>query len=75
MTSFNPQVKGVGETRWIGNGCYFATAEEALAYVEDMQSRWSGCQQGADNRRAEPSGHVVNYAWNFEARKAYPVKP
>jgi hypothetical protein len=61
--SYNPQIKGVGETRWSGNGLYFATEAEALAYAADLQGRWMGCQGGAENRRAEPSDITVNVRW------------
>lgn len=61
--SYNPQVKGVGEDQWTGNGLYFATADEALAYASDLQSRWMGCKAGAENRRAFESDEPVNYAW------------
>jgi hypothetical protein len=61
--SFNPQVKGVGEDKWTGNGLFFATPEEALAYANDLQMRWMGCQGGLENRRAAPSDHPVSHAW------------
>jgi hypothetical protein len=71
--SYNPQVKGVGENQWTGNGLYFATPEEALAYAADLQSRWMGCKGGAENRRAEPSDAPVNYVWT-EERGAVSIK-
>jgi hypothetical protein len=61
--SFNPQIKGVGEDKWTGNGLYFATPEEALAYAADLQGRWMGCKDGAENRRAEPSDQPVSHVW------------
>jgi hypothetical protein len=65
MKSYNPQVKGAGEDKFVGNGLYFATPEEALAYARDLQGRWSGCQGGADNRRAEPCDHAVTHSWDI----------
>ena len=74
MTSFNPQIKA--SARQSGrNGCYVATAAEALAYAEDLQGRWNGCRPGPDNRRAEPSSNPVNYSWNFLTSHAVPVTP
>jgi hypothetical protein len=61
--SFNPQLKGVGETKWTGNSLYFATEAEALAYAEDLQGRWMGCQAGAQNRRAFETDEPVNSEW------------
>ena len=61
--SFNPQVIGIGENKFVGNSLYFATAEEALAYAADLQSRWMGCKGGPDNRRAAPDDHPVNSSY------------
>jgi hypothetical protein len=61
--SYIPQIKGVGESAWTGNGLRFATADEALAYAADLQSRWMGCQRGADNRRAAESDDAVTHRW------------
>jgi hypothetical protein len=61
--SFIPQVKGVNEDGWTGNGLYFATADEALAYACDLQGRWRGCKAGAENRRASESSDSVNYRY------------
>lgn len=63
MTSYIAQIRGLGEDSWTGNGLRFATAAEALAYAEDLQSRWMGCEKGAENRRAEPSEDPVSYRW------------
>jgi hypothetical protein len=61
--SYIPEVKGVGEERWTGNGLRFATADEALAYANDLQSRWMGCKGGLEHRRAAPSSDPVSHAW------------
>ena len=50
--SYQPQVRGVGEEAFTGNGLRFATAGEAIDYAIDLQSRWMGCKGGAENRRA-----------------------
>jgi hypothetical protein len=63
MTSYNPQVKGIGEERFVGNGLYFATSAEALDYAKDLQSRWMGCKSGAENRRAHMTDHPVTHVW------------
>lgn len=73
--SYNPQIKGIGESEWTGNSLYFATPEEALAYAADLQGRWMGCKAGADNRRAEPSDEAVNYEWDIVRHKLVPLKP
>jgi|HubBroStandDraft_6_1064221.scaffolds.fasta_scaffold00345_2 hypothetical protein len=61
--SFVPEIKGVGESSWTGNGLRFATAAEALAYAENLQGRWMGCQRGAENRRAGESPDPVSHVW------------
>jgi hypothetical protein len=71
--SYIPEVKGVGEDRWTGNGCRFATPEEAIAYATDLQGRWMGCKGGAENRRAAESVDPINYAW--ANGRAVPLKP
>jgi hypothetical protein len=63
MTSFIPQIKGIGEDKWSGNGLRFATADEALAYATDLQSRWMGCKGGAENRNAGESSDPVSHVW------------
>jgi hypothetical protein len=61
--SYIPQIKGVGESAWTGNGLRFATADEALAYAADLQGRWMGCQSGAANRNAGESTDPVSHVW------------
>jgi hypothetical protein len=73
--SYIPEVKGLGEERFVGNGCRFATPEEALAYATDLQGRWMGCKAGADNRRATESSDPVNYEWSIIDHRLVPVKP
>jgi hypothetical protein len=63
MNSWAPAVKRIDEETWTVNGLRFATADEALAYCADLQSRWPGCRPGPDNRRAEPSNDPVTHAW------------
>jgi hypothetical protein len=63
VQSYVPEIKGVGESKWTGNGLRFATAAEALAYAEDLQGRWMGCQRGAENRRAGESTDPVSHVW------------
>jgi hypothetical protein len=63
--SFIPQIKGVGETKWTGNGLRFATAGEAINYCIDLQGRWTGCQEGPENRRAVESDDPVTDRWTL----------
>jgi hypothetical protein len=63
MTSYIPQIVGVGETKFTGNGQRFATEAEALAAAAEIQGRWMGCKGGPENRRAAPSEDRVNYRW------------
>jgi hypothetical protein len=61
--SFIPEIKGVGENSWVGNGLRFATAGEAINYAIDLQNRWMGCKAGAENRRAVESDDPVTHRW------------
>jgi hypothetical protein len=69
MTSYNPQIKGVGEDSWNGNGLFFSTPEEALAYAADLQGRWMGCKGGPANRRAAPFERPPTHVWDIINRK------
>lgn len=61
--SYVPQVKGVGENTWVGNGLRFATAGEAINYARDLQGRWMGCKGGAENRRAFETSDPITHRW------------
>jgi hypothetical protein len=61
--SFIPQLKGVNEDKFVGNGLRFASKAEALAWAEHRQSIWYGCKAGAQNRRAFKSSDPVNYRY------------
>jgi hypothetical protein len=63
VVSYAPEIQGVGEAKWTANGLRFATAEEALAYAENLQGRWMGCQAGEAHRRAAESSDPVSHAW------------
>ena len=51
--SFIPQIKGVGESKWTGNGLRFATAGEKPSTTAST-SRADGqvARKGLENRRA-----------------------
>ena len=44
--SYIPQIKGVSEDKWTGNGLRFATAGEAINYCIELQGRSMGCKDG-----------------------------
>ena len=62
--SFIPQIKGVGEETWTGNGLRFATAGEAINWCIELQSRWMGCKPGPENRRAVESSDRVTHRYD-----------
>ena len=61
--SYQPQVRGVGEEAFTGNALRFATAEEAINYCINLQSRWMGCKGGAENRRALECDEPATHRW------------
>ena len=67
--SYIPNIKGIGEEKWTGNGLRFATPEEALAYCIDLQGRWMGCKPGAENRKAVFSIDRVTHVWDIVNHK------
>jgi hypothetical protein len=40
VMSYRPEVIADRSGQWAGNGCVFATREEAQAYVQDLEFRW-----------------------------------
>ncbi len=58
-TSWKPEVIADSSGKWCGNDLRFATREEALANVKNLESRWLLVR---DTRVVE-SGDPVNYRW------------
>ena len=73
--SFIPEIKGVGENKWIGNGLRFATAGEAINYAIELQGRWMGCKAGPKNRRATESDDPVTHSWTRNGLVAKETTP
>jgi hypothetical protein len=56
MTSYKPEVQAGSTGIWYGNGCAFATREEAEAYVRDLAWRWTAVRA---TRVVESAGPVT----------------
>ena len=65
--SWNPQVIADDSGKWVGNGLFFATEQEAKNYADDLGWRWTA----VINTRAHPSEEPVNYT--YTDRKLRPV--
>ena len=57
--SWKGGVKTAGDTDWVYNAMYFATAHEASLYIEDLARRWTAVQAF----HVAPSDQPVNYRW------------
>jgi hypothetical protein len=54
MTSYKPEVQADSTGTWAGNGCAFATREEAAAYVHDLAYRWTAVRDTRVVESADP---------------------
>ena len=68
MTSYKPEVDTTGDGRWNGNALRFATEAEALAYAQDLYTRWVLVKA----TRAVPSPDQPTHT--FKEGKTYAVK-
>jgi hypothetical protein len=58
-TSWAPQVRVFGETKFVGNALRFATETEAKQQVHNLFMRWTQVEE----TRVVPSADPVNYRW------------
>jgi hypothetical protein len=57
--SYRPMVMVDGESKWVGNGLRFGTAEEAMQSARDTMGRW----MLVTDVKVEESADPVNYRW------------
>lgn len=66
MKSFKIEVLCAGETNWASNGLRFAVKEEAIAYAEDLFSRWFAVRE----KRITPCEDAPTHTfWNGKLEK------
>jgi hypothetical protein len=58
-TSWAPQVRVAGETKFVGNQLRFATEDEAKQQVHNLMMRWLSVEDTRVVATADP----VNYRW------------
>lgn len=67
--SWKPEVIADSTGKWYGNALRFATAEEAIANVCNLASRWTSVR----DVRVMESDDPVNYRWDALNDKLEPL--
>jgi hypothetical protein len=71
MTSYKPEVIADSSGKWATNALRFATEAEALAFGDDLASRWTLVR----DYRASESPDPVTHRWDEASQRVERVEP